>query len=76
MTKPKCKQRYDVLRENPHSREVIKASIYGSTIARLAQDKLAEGRGAPDENDMRNFAEEAEAVVELWTETVLYNHKV
>lgn len=59
-----------------YSRDLIKASIYGAMIARLAQDKLAEGRGAPDENDMRNFAEEAEAVVELWMESVLYNPKV
>lgn len=44
------------------------AAIRGASIARQVHDMIESGRGAPSADDMRRFAEEAEAIVELWTD--------
>lgn len=48
--------------------ETMKMLIAAASIARQAHDKLDSGAGAPDQSDMRRYAEEAEAIADLWAE--------
>lgn len=48
----------------------MRVSIAGASIARQAHDKMAQGRGAPDEEDMKRYAEEAGAIADLWASTL------
>ncbi|MCA9628400.1 MAG: hypothetical protein KC766_12070 [Myxococcales bacterium] len=45
-------------------------AIQAASIARQAWDHMREGRGAPDVRDMLRFREEAEAIAELWEESL------
>ena len=51
-------------------RRQMRVAIQAAAIVRQCFDKMAEGRGAPDEDDMIRYAEEAEAVADLWDETL------
>lgn len=53
-----------------HWKDHMRASIAAASIAVQAFDKLRSGRGAPDVDDMRHFAEEGEAVADLWVESL------
>jgi len=46
----------------------MKCMIAAASIARQCHDKINSGAGAPTVEDMRNYAEEAEAIAELWEE--------
>jgi hypothetical protein len=47
----------------------MKCMIAASSIARQCHDKTSSGAGAPTADDMRDYAQEAEAIAELWEST-------
>jgi hypothetical protein len=40
-------------------------AVYGAFIAAQAQQKMAEGRGAPDQSDVDRYVEEAAALANM-----------
>lgn len=40
-------------------------AVYGAMVALQVHKHMDEGRGAPDDEDMRRFVEEAHAVAEM-----------
>jgi hypothetical protein len=40
-------------------------AVYGAFVAAQAQAKLASGRGAPDQEDVNRYVEEAEALANM-----------
>jgi len=48
----------------------MRVAIQAASITRECHDKMARGAGAPDEDDMRRYAEEAGALADLWVEAV------
>lgn len=51
-------------------KQSMRVAIQAASIARQCHDKMARGLGAPDEDDMRRFAEEAAAIADLWEKTL------
>ena len=47
-----------------------KDAIYGAMIVSQVAEKMRLGLGPPDVEDMKRYSEEAEAVVELWEESL------
>jgi hypothetical protein len=43
-------------------KQQMRVAIQAASIVRECHDKMARGLGAPDEDDMRRFAEEAAAL--------------
>lgn len=48
----------------------MRTAIVAASIVRECHDMMARGAGAPDLEDMRRFAEEAESIASLWEETL------
>lgn len=46
----------------------MRVSIQAAAIVRQCFDKMAEGRAAPDKDDMDRYTEEAGAIADLWEE--------
>lgn len=53
------------------SRHLIAAAIYGASVVAQVQEKWRVQCEAPDEDDMRRYDEEAQAVTDLWLEATL-----
>jgi hypothetical protein len=45
-------------------------SVFGAFVATQVQEKLTSGRGAPDEDDMDRYIEEAETVADMAIDAV------
>ena len=43
-------------------------AVYGAFVAVQAQRKMDEGRGAPDDDDVKRYCEEAEALANMVAE--------
>lgn len=48
----------------------MRNSIMAAAIVRQCFDMMAEGRGEPKADDMRRFSDEAEAIAQLWAESL------
>lgn len=51
-------------------KQAMRMAIQAASIVRESHDKMAQGLGAPDKNDMRRFADEAAALADLWESTL------
>jgi hypothetical protein len=48
----------------------MRVGIMSASIAHECHDKMRRGWGAPDEDDMRRFAEDAGALADLWQDSI------
>jgi hypothetical protein len=48
----------------------MRVALQAASIVHQCHDKMARGLGAPNEDDMRSYAEEAAALSDLWEETL------
>jgi hypothetical protein len=48
----------------------MRISIQAASIARQSWDRMREGHGPPNVDDMRAFSEEGAALAELWEESL------